>query len=256
MDILPFGEWEINREEIILLQELGSGQFGTVQLGRWKQKYDVAVKMIKEGTMSTEDFLEEAETMMKLKHPKLVQLHGMCTIEYPIYIVTEYMSNGSLLSYLNSHGKQLNQQQLLEMSCDVTEAMVYLEDLQFIHRDLAARNCLVDKTLIVKVCDFGMARYVLDDQYTSSTGAKFLVKWSSPEIFSYSKFNSKSDVWAFGVLMWEVFTLGKMPHERFDNTELLKKIMSGYRLYRPRLSSDEIFHIMSSCWKEASTTSG
>ncbi|XP_067849532.1 tyrosine-protein kinase BTK-like [Heptranchias perlo] len=250
------GEWELDRKEITLLKELGNGQFGVVQLGKWKQKYDVAIKMIKEGSMSTEEFIEEAETMMKLIHPKLVQLHGVCTMGYPIYIVTEFMSNGCLLSYLNSHGKELNQLQLLEMCYDVTEAMVYLEDLQFIHRDLAARNCLVDKTLIVKVCDFGMARYVLDDQYISSTGTKFPVKWSSPEIFSYSKFSSKSDVWAYGVLMWEVFTLGKMPYERFNNTELIQKILSGFRLYRPHLASKEIYHIMSNCWHEASRTSG
>ncbi|XP_041066851.1 cytoplasmic tyrosine-protein kinase BMX-like [Carcharodon carcharias] len=243
-------EWELNRGEIILVKELGSGQFGVVQLGKWKHKYDVAIKMIKEGSMSTDEFLEEAETMMKLKHPKLVQLHGVCTIQYPILIVTEYMSNGCLLSYLKDHGKELNQFQLLEMCYDVTEAMAYLEDLQFIHRDLAARNCLVDNTLIVKVCDFGMARYVLDDQYISSTGTKFPVKWSSPEIFFYSKFSSKSDVWAFGVLMWEVFTLGKMPYERFNNGDLIWKILSGYRLYKPRLASEEIFHIMSSCWHE------
>ncbi|XP_067896200.1 cytoplasmic tyrosine-protein kinase BMX-like [Heterodontus francisci] len=243
-------EWELNRDEIVLVKELGSGQFGVVQLGKWKQRYDVAVKMIKEGSMSTDEFIEEAETMKKLKHPKLVQLHGVCTNQSPIYIVTEYVSNGCLLNYLKDHGKELNKLQLLEMCSDVTEAMVYLEDLQFIHRDLAARNCLVDQRLIVKVSDFGMARYVLDDQYTSSTGTKFPLKWSSPEILSYSKFSSKSDVWAFGVLMWEVFTLGKMPYERFNSTELVQKILSGYRLYRPQMASEESYHIMSSCWHE------
>ncbi|XP_078088234.1 cytoplasmic tyrosine-protein kinase BMX-like [Mustelus asterias] len=241
-------KWELIRDEVALVKELGSGQFGVVQLAKWKDKYDVAVKMIKEGSMSTDEFLEEAEIMMKLKHPKLVQLYGVCTAQYPIYIITEYMSNGCLLSYLKNRGKELNQLQLLEMCYDVSDAMVYLESLQFIHRDLAARNCLVDKTLIVKVCDFGMARYVLDDQYTSSSGTKFPVKWSSPEIFSYSKFSSKSDVWAFGVLMWEVFTLGKMPYERFNNTELVQNILSGYRLYKPQLTSEEIYQIMSKCW--------
>uniref|UniRef100_A0A4W3I4U2 Tyrosine-protein kinase n=1 Tax=Callorhinchus milii TaxID=7868 RepID=A0A4W3I4U2_CALMI len=246
------GEWELKRKDIKLLKELGSGQFGVVQLGMWKQKYNVAIKMIKEGSMSEDEFLEEAEIMMKLKHPNLVQLYGVCTKEYPIYIVTEFMSNGCLLSYLKSDGKTLNQFQFVEMCYDITDAMTYLEDLQFIHRDLAARNCLVDKTLTVKVSDFGMARYVLDDQYTSSTGTKFPVKWSSPEIISFSKFSSKSDVWAFGVLMWEIFTLGKMPYDLFNGCEVVQKILSGYRLYRPQLASDEIYCIMSSCWKEAS----
>ncbi|XP_042189827.1 cytoplasmic tyrosine-protein kinase BMX isoform X2 [Callorhinchus milii] len=146
------GEWELKRKDIKLLKELGSGQFGVVQLGMWKQKYNVAIKMIKEGSMSEDEFLEEAEIMMKLKHPNLVQLYGVCTKEYPIYIVTEFMSNGCLLSYLKSDGKTLNQFQFVEMCYDITDAMTYLEDLQFIHRDLAARNCLVDKTLTVKVC--------------------------------------------------------------------------------------------------------
>ncbi|XP_017721955.1 PREDICTED: cytoplasmic tyrosine-protein kinase BMX-like, partial [Rhinopithecus bieti] len=134
----------------------------------------------------------------KLSHPKLVKFYGVCSKEYPIYIVTEYISNGCLLNYLRSHGKGLEPSQLLEMCYDVCEGMAFLESHQFIHRDLAARNCLVDSDLCVKVSDFGMTRYVLDDQYVSSVGTKFPVKWSAPEVFHYFKYSSKSDVWAFG----------------------------------------------------------
>ncbi|XP_062982475.1 cytoplasmic tyrosine-protein kinase BMX [Elgaria multicarinata webbii] len=244
------GPWELKREEIVLQKEIGSGQFGVVQVGKWKGKYDVAVKMIKEGSMSEDEFIEEAETMMKLKHPKLVKLYGVCTKTYPIYIVAEYMANGCLLSYLKSHGKELHPFQFVEMCFHVCEAMAFLESHQFIHRDLAARNCLVDTDLTVKVSDFGMTRYVLDDQYISSLGTKFPVKWSAPEVFHYTKFSSKSDVWAFGILMWEVFTLGKQPYDLYDNMQVIEKVCHGYRLYRPQLASEAIYQIMYSCWHE------
>ncbi|XP_020863085.1 cytoplasmic tyrosine-protein kinase BMX isoform X3 [Phascolarctos cinereus] len=247
---LGSGIWELKREEIALLEELGCGQFGVVHLGKWKGKYDVAIKMIKEGSMSEDEFIQEAQTMMKLNHPKLVKFYGVCTERYPIYIVTEYITNGCLLSYLKCHGKELQPFQLLEMCYNVCEAMAFLESHQFIHRDLAARNCLVDSDLSVKVSDFGMTRYVLDDQYVSSVGTKFPIKWSAPEVFHYSKYSSKSDVWAFGILMWEVFSLGKQPYELYDNREVVTKVSQGYRLYRPQLASDSIYQIMYSCWHE------
>ncbi|XP_075813163.1 cytoplasmic tyrosine-protein kinase BMX isoform X2 [Microtus pennsylvanicus] len=247
---LGSGVWELKREEIALLKELGSGQFGVVQLGKWKGQYDVAVKMIKEGAMSEDEFFQEAQTMMKLSHPKLVKFYGVCSKKYPIYIVTEYITNGCLLSYLKSHGKGLETSQLLEMCYDVCEGMAFLESHQFIHRDLAARNCLVDSDLSVKVSDFGMTRYVLDDQYVSSVGTKFPVKWSAPEVFHYFKYSSKSDVWAFGILMWEVFSLGKQPYDLYDNSEVVVKVSQGHRLYRPQLASDTIYQIMYSCWHE------
>ncbi|KAB0345793.1 hypothetical protein FD754_022719, partial [Muntiacus muntjak] len=247
---LGSGIWELKREEITLLKELGSGQFGVVHLGKWKGQYDVAVKMIKEGSMSEDEFFQEAQTMMKLNHPKLVKFYGVCSKRYPIYIVTEYITNGCLLSYLKSHGKRLEPSQLLEMCYDVCEGMAFLESHQFIHRDLAARNCLVDSDLSVKVSDFGMTRYVLDDQYVSSVGTKFPVKWSAPEVFHYFKYSSKSDVWAFGILMWEVFSLGKQPYDLYDNSQVVVKVSQGHRLYRPQLASDTVYHIMYSCWHE------
>ncbi|XP_047391837.1 cytoplasmic tyrosine-protein kinase BMX isoform X6 [Sciurus carolinensis] len=247
---LGSGIWELKREEITLLKELGSGQFGVVQLGKWKGQYDVAVKMIKEGSMSEDEFFQEAQTMMKLNHPKLVKFYGVCSKKYPIYIVTEYITNGCLLNYLKSHGKELEPSQLLEMCYDVCEGMAFLESHQFIHRDLAARNCLVDSDLSVKVSDFGMTRYVLDDQYVSSVGTKFPVKWSAPEVFHYFKYSSKSDVWAFGILMWEVFTLGKQPYDLYDNSQVVVKVSQGHRLYQPQLASDTIYQIMYSCWHE------
>nr|XP_033801870.1 tyrosine-protein kinase Tec [Geotrypetes seraphini]XP_033801879.1 tyrosine-protein kinase Tec [Geotrypetes seraphini]XP_033801889.1 tyrosine-protein kinase Tec [Geotrypetes seraphini]XP_033801899.1 tyrosine-protein kinase Tec [Geotrypetes seraphini] len=245
-----YDKWEINPSELTFMKELGSGLFGVVRLGKWRAQYKVAIKAIREGAMSEEDFIEEAKVMMKLTHPKLVQLYGVCTQGRPIYIVTEFMEHGCLLNYLRQRRGQCHKDILLTMCQDVCEGMGYLEQNSFIHRDLAARNCLVGESGVVKVSDFGMARYVLDDQYTSSSGAKFPVKWSPPEVFNYSKFSSKSDIWSFGVLMWEVFTEGKMPFETNTNFEVVTMVSQGHRLYRPKLSSNTVYQVMMMCWHE------
>ncbi|XP_075422961.1 tyrosine-protein kinase Tec isoform X1 [Ascaphus truei] len=245
-----YDKWEINPSELTFMKELGSGLFGVVRLGKWRAQYKVAIKAIREGAMSEEDFIEEAKVMMKLTHPKLVQLYGACTQQRPIYIVTEFMEHGCLLNFLRQKRGQFSSDSLLSMCQDVCEGMNYLEENKFLHRDLATRNCLVNEAVVVKVSDFGMTRYVLDNEYTSSSGAKFPVKWSPPEVFNYSKFSSKSDVWSFGVLMWEVFTEGKMPFETYSNYEVVTKITDGVRLYRPKLATNKIYEIMNACWHE------
>lgn len=140
--------------------------------------------------------------------------------------------------------------------------MSYLERHNYIHRDLAARNCLVGSENTVKVADFGLARYVLDDQYTSSGGTKFPIKWAPPEVLNYTRFSSKSDVWAYGtiafdlilggssnsiyflgVLMWEVFTCGKMPYGRLKNTEVVERVQRGIILERPKACAKEIYEV-------------
>ncbi|KAG7517791.1 tyrosine-protein kinase BTK [Solea senegalensis] len=250
---LGYGMWEIDPRDLTFIRELGTGQFGVVKYGKWQGKHDVAIKMIKEGSMSEDDFIEEARIMMKLRHENLVQLYGVCTEQRPIYIVTEYLSNGCLLSYLREGLKHPTAVQLLEMCKDVSEGMAYLESQQYIHRDLAARNCLVDGNGTIKVTDFGLSRYVLDDEYMSSAGSKFPVRWSPPEVLLYCRFSSKSDIWAYGVLMWEVYTMGQLPYERLNNTEIVDQLSRGQRLYRPQLANEKVYSIMSSCWTERSS---
>uniref|UniRef100_W8B5E0 non-specific protein-tyrosine kinase n=3 Tax=Dacinae TaxID=164860 RepID=W8B5E0_CERCA len=232
------------------MEELGSGQFGVVRRGKWRGSIDTAVKMMKEGTMSEDDFIEEAKVMTKLQHPNLVQLYGVCSKHRPIYIVTEYMKHGSLLNYLRRHETTLigNMGLLLDMCIQVSKGMAYLERHNYIHRDLAARNCLVGSENVVKVADFGLARYVLDDQYTSSGGTKFPIKWAPPEVLNYTRFSSKSDVWAYGVLMWEVFTCGKMPYGRLKNTEVVERVQRGIILEKPKSCAKEIYDVMKKCW--------
>lgn len=245
-----YEKWEIDPHELTFMKELGSGQFGQVRLGKWRGQHKVAIKAIREGAMYEEDFIEEAKVMMRLSHPRLVQLYGVCSQQRPIYIVTEFMEQGCLLNVLRQRRGSLGLDTLLSVCLDVCEGMEHLEASRFIHRDLAARNCLVNDSMVVKVSDFGMTRYVLDDQYTSSSGAKFPVKWSPPEVFNFCRYSSKSDVWSFGVLMWEVFSEGRMPFDQKHNHEVVTMVMQGHRLYRPKLASETVYSIMNSCWHE------
>ncbi|XP_076023761.1 tyrosine-protein kinase Tec [Genypterus blacodes] len=245
-----YEKWEIDPTELTFMKEVGSGQFGLVRLGKWRAQHKVAIKAIREGAMYEEDFIEEAKVMMKLSHPKLVQLYGVCSQQRPIFIVTEFMELGSLLNFLRQQRGSLNLGFLLSICQDISEGMEHLESNGFIHRDLAARNCLVNDAQVVKVSDFGMTRYVLDDQYTSSSGAKFPVKWSPPEVFNFCKYSSKSDIWSYGVLMWEVFTEGRMPFELNPNHEVVTLVTQGHRLYRPKKATPVIYDIMQLCWQE------
>ncbi|XP_045459588.1 tyrosine-protein kinase Btk29A [Melitaea cinxia] len=249
---LSHDKWEIDPGELVLLEELGAGQFGVVRRGRWRGRTDTAVKMMKEGTMSEDDFIDEAKVMTKLQHQNLVQLYGVCSKHRPIYIVTEYMRHGSLFNYLRrTSPDQLGPAVLLDMCIQVCKGMAYLERHNYIHRDLAARNCLVGDENVVKVADFGLARYVLDDQYTSSGGTKFPIKWAPPEVLNYTRFSSKSDVWAFGVLMWEVFTCGKVPYGRMKNSEVVDMVQRGQVLEKPKGCLNEIYNVMKACWRHA-----
>uniref|UniRef100_A0A8C1WVE5 Tyrosine-protein kinase n=1 Tax=Cyprinus carpio TaxID=7962 RepID=A0A8C1WVE5_CYPCA len=242
-------KWEIHPDELTLSEELGSGQFGLVWKGSWNGR-QVAVKTVREGFMSEEEFKEEAQVMMKLSHNKLVQLHGVVTQRSPIYLVFEFMENGCLTDFLRARKGNFCQEVLLGMCLDVSEGMAYLESSKFIHRDLAARNCLVSEDNVVKISDFGMTRFVLDDQYTSSVGSKFPVRWSSPEVIKFQKYSSKSDVWSFGVFMWEVYSEGRLPYDNRGNAEVVEALNAGLRLLRPRLCPQSVYELMQWSWKE------
>ncbi|XP_042222211.1 tyrosine-protein kinase ABL1-like isoform X1 [Homarus americanus] len=243
-------EWEIERTDIAMKHKLGGGQYGDVYEAVWK-RYNicVAVKTLKEDTMALKDFLEEAGIMKAMKHPNLVQLLGVCTREPPFYIVTEFMTRGNLLDYLRvcSHD-EVNEVVLLYMATQVAAAMEYLEERNFIHRDLAARNCLVGENHLVKVADFGLARLMRDDTYTAHAGAKFPIKWTAPEGLAYNKFSTKSDVWAFGILLWEFATYGVSPYPGVDLTNVYHLLESGYRMDCPQGCPVRVYELMKQCW--------
>lgn len=161
--------------------------------------------------MGIEEFMQEAQVMKKMQHPNLVKLIGVCSTEMPMYIVTEFVPHGDMLSYLRRPGaeKEINRGAMLYICTQVADGMAYLELHKCIHRDLAARNCLVADELRVKIADFGMGR-VIDDLYTARTGSKMPVKWSAPESLCYNAFSTASDVWSFGILLWEVLFASMM----------------------------------------------
>ncbi|XP_059923805.1 tyrosine-protein kinase ABL2 isoform X5 [Gadus macrocephalus] len=244
-------KWEMERTDITMKHKLGGGQYGEVYVGVWK-KYSltVAVKTLKEDTMEVEEFLKEAAVMKEVKHPNLVQLLGVCTLEPPFYIVTEYMPNGNLLDYLRECDREeTNAVVLLYMATQISSAMEYLEKKNFIHRDLAARNCLVGENHVVKVADFGLSRLMTGDTYTAHAGAKFPIKWTAPESLAYNTFSIKSDVWAFGVLLWEIATYGMSPYPGIDLSQVYDLLEKGYRMEQPEGCPPKVYELMRACWQ-------
>ncbi|XP_048874662.1 tyrosine-protein kinase ABL1 isoform X2 [Brienomyrus brachyistius] len=246
-----YDKWEMERTDITMKHKLGGGQYGEVYEGVWK-KYSltVAVKTLKEDTMEVEEFLKEATVMKEIKHPNLVQLLGVCTREPPFYIITEFMTHGNLLDYLREcNREEVNAVVLLYMATQISSAMEYLEKKNFIHRDLAARNCLVGENHLVKVADFGLSRLMTGDTYTAHAGAKFPIKWTAPESLAYNKFSIKSDVWAFGVLLWEIATYGMSPYPGIDLSQVYELLEKDYRMDRPEGCPEKVYQLMRACWK-------
>eukprot|EP00056_Hartaetosiga_gracilis_P001564 m.45799 g.45799 ORF g.45799 m.45799 type:complete len:633 (+) comp10695_c0_seq1:134-2032(+) len=246
-------EWEVPRDSVELKKLLGQGQYGEVYSGTWNKVTPVAVKTLKEDRTSPQEFLEEAQLMKKLKHDNLVRLYAVCTIGQPIYIITELLSNGSMLDYLHTPaGEELRLPTLIGMATDIANGMSYLEANNYVHRDLAARNVLVGDNNVCKVADFGLAR-VIDlesNQFTPETLEKFPVRWTAPEAMNKNIYSVKSDVWSFGILMAELITYGRKPYYGMKNQEVVDLLKKGGRMDIPKGCPESLYKIMLDCWKE------
>ncbi|CAF1205471.1 unnamed protein product, partial [Didymodactylos carnosus] len=243
--------WEVPRNSLQFIRKLGQGDFGEVWEGKWNRTIDVAIKTIKEGTVSRQTFVDEAVIIKKLRHDKLVQLYAVCTEpdDQPIYIVTEFMSNGNLLDYLrDSNARDLPLRTLVDMAAQIAAGMAYLEHEHYIHRDLAARNVLVGDNNVCKIANFRLAKIINEDSYVAGAGAKFCTKWTAPEAAIYGKFTVKSDVWSYGILLYELVTRGQVPYPGMANREVLDQIQRGYRMPRSESCPEKIYEYMLRCW--------
>ncbi|KAM9762108.1 tyrosine-protein kinase receptor Tie-1 isoform 3-T3 [Menidia menidia] len=261
----PILEWEdIKFEDII-----GEGNFGQVIKAMIKKdgnKMSAAIKMLKEFASENDhrDFAGELEVLCKLgQHPNIINLIGACENRGYLYIAIEYAPYGNLLDFLRKsrvletdpafakeHGtaSTLTSQQLLQFAVDVATGMHYLSDKQFIHRDLAARNVLVGDNLVAKIADFGLSRG--EEVYVKKTMGRLPVRWMAIESLNYSVYTTKSDVWSFGVLLWEIVSLGGTPYCGMTCAELYEKLPQGYRMEKPKNCDDEVYELMRQCWRD------
>lgn len=266
-------DWELPRAKLILGESLGEGAFGKVVraevqgVKRPGLASTVAVKMLKEGHTDSElmDLVSEMEMMKMIgTHINIINLLGCCTQDGPLYVVVEYAAHGNLRDYLRNNrpssgyeraiGQEMDaitQKDLVSFAFQVARGMEYLASKKCIHRDLAARNVLVSEDRIMKIADFGLARDIhSQDYYRKTSEGRLPVKWMAPEALFHRVYTSQSDVWAFGILLWEIMTLGGTPYPTVPSVEKLFQLLrDGHRMDKPSNCSLEIYMIMRECWR-------
>lgn len=265
-------EWEVPRESINLVKALGQGSFGMVYEGLIynlkpdKPETKCAVKTVNESASMREriEFLQEAAVMKAFSCQHVVKLLGVVSKDQPVYVIMELMSNGDLKSYLRSHrpptegeeddskprGQPPSLKQILQMAAEIADGMAYLTASKFVHRDLAARNCMVAEDLTVKIGDFGMTRDIYETDYYRKGGKGLLpVRWMAPESLKDGIFTSHSDVWSYGVVLWEMATLASQPYQGLSNEQVLKYVISGGIMEKPENCPEKLYQIMTLCWE-------
>ncbi|KAM9855162.1 ephrin type-B receptor 2 [Aulostomus maculatus] len=251
---------EIDISCVKIEQVIGAGEFGEVCSGNLRQpgrrEILVAIKTLKAGYTERQrrDFLSEASIMGQFDHPNIIHLEGVVTKSSPVMIITEFMENGSLDSFLRQNDGQFTVIQLVGMLRGIAAGMKYLCDMNYVHRDLAARNILVNSNLVCKVSDFGLSRFLEDDTsdptYTSALGGKIPIRWTAPEAIQYRKFTSSSDCWSYGIVMWEVMSYGERPYWDMSNQDVINAIEQDYRLPPPMDCPSALHQLMLDCWQK------
>lgn len=243
-------KWEVDRSLVKLESKYEEGRFGEVWKGYLKGSELVAIKIPKLDQTTISEFLHEAEIMKLLKHLNLISLKGVSTTSESTYIITEFMSHGNLVKYMRSlTGRRLSTATILTWASQVCDGMIHLEQEKVIHRDIAARNILLGEESICKIADFGLAQKVSGHTYKESSRTQFPLKWMAPETIEQRKFSFMSDVWAFGILLYEMVTRGALPYPGVQNRDVAQLVKAGYRMPCPRGCPKGIYEIMDSCWK-------
>ncbi|CAB3239449.1 unnamed protein product [Arctia plantaginis] len=266
----PPDKWEFPRHRLKIFHIVGEGAFGQVwraqaiDIAGKKGEQTVAVKTLKENASEKEkiDLLQELLVMKNLGyHPNVVQLIGCCTEKEPTLVIMEFVSLGKLQQFLrdsraerhygNTHGSQfLTSQDLTKFAFQVARGMEFLSSQGIIHRDLAARNVLITEDRVCKVADFGFARDIADTHvYERKSDGRLPIRWMAPESLYDNIFSVKSDIWSFGILLWEIVTLGSTPYPGLSANEVMKKVIEGYRLEKPEHCHRELYNIMYYCWE-------
>uniref|UniRef100_A0A286XDD5 Fibroblast growth factor receptor n=1 Tax=Cavia porcellus TaxID=10141 RepID=A0A286XDD5_CAVPO len=268
-------KWEFPRDKLTLGKPLGEGCFGQVVMAeavgidkdKPKEAVTVAVKMLKDDATEKDlsDLVSEMEMMKMIgKHKNIINLLGACTQDGPLYVIVEYASKGNLREYLRARRppgmeysydinrvpeEQMTFKDLVSCTYQLARGMEYLASQKCIHRDLAARNVLVTENNVMKIADFGLARDINNiDYYKKTTNGRLPVKWMAPEALFDRVYTHQSDVWSFGVLMWEIFTLGGSPYPGIPVEELFKLLKEGHRMDKPANCTNELYMMMRDCW--------
>uniref|UniRef100_A0A3B4XU74 non-specific protein-tyrosine kinase n=1 Tax=Seriola lalandi dorsalis TaxID=1841481 RepID=A0A3B4XU74_SERLL len=246
-------DYEIQRDRIELGRCIGEGQFGDVHQGVYnspdKPGLPVAIKTCKNCTSDSvrEKFLQEALTMRQFDHPHIVKLIGVIT-ENPVWIIMELCTLGELRSFLQVRKYSLDLATLILFAYQLSTALAYLESKRFVHRDIAARNVLVSSVDCVMLGDFGLSRYMEDSSYYKASKGKLPIKWMAPESINFRRFTSASDVWMFGVCMWEILMYGIKPFQGVKNNDVIGRIENGERLAMPPQCPPTLYSLMTKCW--------
>ncbi|XP_023611894.1 protein-tyrosine kinase 2-beta isoform X6 [Myotis lucifugus] len=246
-------QYGIAREDVVLNRILGEGFFGEVYEGAYTnhkgEKINVAVKTCKKDCTqdNKEKFMSEAVIMKNLDHPHIVKLIGIIE-EEPTWIVMELYPHGELGHYLERHKNSLKVLTLVLYSLQICKAMAYLESINCVHRDIAVRNILVASAECVKLGDFGLSRYIEEEDYYKASVTRLPIKWMSPESINFRRFTTASDVWMFAVCMWEILSFGKQPFFWLENKDVIGVLEKGDRLPKPDLCPPVLYTLMTRCW--------
>lgn len=248
----------LTEKEFVKLQELGYGAFGTVFRGVLfsndaKHELQIAIKVIHNDSCyeKSQKLLDEAHIMASVQHPYCLRLIGICMAEHNM-ILTPLMPYGSVLDFIAKYKQKINAKMLLIWAEQIAKGMDYLEKREIVHCDLAARNVLVQSRGHIKITDFGLSK-ILDYGQKSCQGmqgTKLPLKWLAPECMQHLEFTHKSDVWAYGVTCWELFTFGMKPYDDVDNIQMFRHLKQGARLPQPQIASLDVYMLLVRCWIE------